>query len=71
MVPQLSDNAADMGSGLLHSIIRVLPGVAVLALDRELRLTFAGGAGLAAHGWDAERLAGRDVREACRRVRPA
>jgi len=52
-----------MGSGLLESIIRDLPGVAVLALDRDLRLTFAGGAGLGAHGWDAERLPGRDVRD--------
>jgi diguanylate cyclase (GGDEF)-like protein/PAS domain S-box-containing protein len=59
-----SDPSTAITSESVASIIRELPRLAVLAFDRELRFTFAGGAALADHGWDAESLVGRVMPEA-------
>jgi hypothetical protein len=59
-----SDPSTAITSESVASIIRELPRLAVLAFDRELRFTFAGGVALADHGWDAESLVGRVMPEA-------
>ena len=50
--------------GIAQAIIRNLPGMAMIAFDRQLRFTHAGGAALAEHGWAADALVGRHMRDA-------
>ncbi|MFA9430719.1 PAS domain S-box protein [Egicoccus sp. AB-alg2] len=47
----------------IQALLARLPDVAVLAYDRDLRFTAAGGPGLEAQGWDPAELLGRRLEE--------